>query len=177
MKHVSLSCGRPNPDSSVVLSTAKIAAEAWSSPGWKQAVLEYHYTRGNHTLIVETSPKHLAHLRRLMGDDVSLNAAWHELNDPRRASLLRKFTTTASCSIETRFEIYRGTHKSGQILNDLRVAIFWRLGVHAHGRCAGCCGNCRQRHVARRTTCQQRPQPDAVLDLGVRRDQSLSAGF
>jgi hypothetical protein len=83
MKHVSLSCGRPNPDSSVVLSTAKIAAEAWSSPGWKQAVLEYHYTRGNHTLIVETAPKHLAHLRRLMGDDVSLNAAWHELNDPR----------------------------------------------------------------------------------------------
>jgi hypothetical protein len=40
-------------------------------------------TRNSHVLIVETVPEDLAQLRRLMRDDVSLNAAWHELNNPR----------------------------------------------------------------------------------------------
>jgi hypothetical protein len=39
--------------------------------------------RAGRILIVEAAPEKLAQLRRLMGDDVSLNAAWHELNDPR----------------------------------------------------------------------------------------------
>jgi hypothetical protein len=49
----------------------------------KQAAAEYHRARAGHVLIVETALEKLAQLRRLMGDDVSLNAAWHELNDPR----------------------------------------------------------------------------------------------
>jgi hypothetical protein len=61
----------------------EIAAEAWSSPGWKQAALEYCHTRGNRTLIAETPPEDLARLRRLMSDDVSLDTAWAELNDYR----------------------------------------------------------------------------------------------
>jgi hypothetical protein len=61
----------------------QIAADAWTSPGWKQAALEYHHARGNRTLIVETPPEDLARLRRLISDSVSLDAAWAELNDFR----------------------------------------------------------------------------------------------
>jgi hypothetical protein len=50
----------------------EIAAEAWTSPSWKQAALEYHHARGGRTLIVETPPEDLARLRRLMSNDVSL---------------------------------------------------------------------------------------------------------
>jgi len=64
-------------------SWKEIAAEAWSSPGWKQAALEYHHARGNNVLIVETPPEDLARLRRLISDSVSLDAAWAELNDWR----------------------------------------------------------------------------------------------
>jgi len=60
----------------------QIAAEAWDSPGWKQAALEYHHARGNNALIVETPPEDLARLRRLI-NSVSLDAAWAELNDAR----------------------------------------------------------------------------------------------
>jgi hypothetical protein len=59
------------------------AAEAWNSPTWKQAAQKYHQARAGHVLIVETAPEKLAQLRRLMGDDVSLNAAWAEFSDPR----------------------------------------------------------------------------------------------
>jgi hypothetical protein len=58
-------------------------AEAWNSPTWKQAAQKYHQARAGHVLIVETAPEKLAQLRRLMGDDVSLNAAWAEFSDPR----------------------------------------------------------------------------------------------
>jgi hypothetical protein len=61
----------------------RIAAEAWNSPGWNQATLEFHHARGGCTLIVETPPEDLARSRRLMRDDVSLEAAWSELNDSR----------------------------------------------------------------------------------------------
>jgi hypothetical protein len=57
------------------------AAEAWNT--WKRAAVEYHRARAGHVLIVETAPEKLTQLRRLMGDGVSLHAAWHELNDPR----------------------------------------------------------------------------------------------
>jgi hypothetical protein len=62
--------------------TGEWAADAWNSPTWKLAAHEYHQARGGHFLVVETPLERLAQLRRLMGDDVSLNAAWHELNDP-----------------------------------------------------------------------------------------------
>jgi hypothetical protein len=61
----------------------KIAADAWDNPGWKQAAHEYHQARGGRVLIVEIPPENLARLRRLMSNDVLLDAAWAELNDPR----------------------------------------------------------------------------------------------
>jgi len=45
-------------------SWKEIAAEAWTSPSWKQAALEYHHARGNRTLIVEIRSEDLARLRR-----------------------------------------------------------------------------------------------------------------
>src|SRR5262249_28299247 len=62
----------------------QIAAEAWDSPGWRQAALEYHHARGSRTLIVETLPEDLARLRRLMSDSVSLERAWDEINRAAR---------------------------------------------------------------------------------------------
>jgi hypothetical protein len=60
-----------------------MAADAWDAPSWRTAAVEYRKARGNRTLIVETPLEDLKRLRRLMGDDVSLERAWSELNDPR----------------------------------------------------------------------------------------------
>jgi hypothetical protein len=57
-----------------------IAYDAWAAPTWREAVLEYHKHRGNRTSIAPYAPEHLARLRRLMDDNVSLDRAWHELN-------------------------------------------------------------------------------------------------
>jgi hypothetical protein len=51
--------------------------------GWKQAAREYHKARAGRPSVVETSPERLARLRRLLNDNVSLERAWAELNDPR----------------------------------------------------------------------------------------------
>jgi len=56
------------------------ADDAWAAPGWREAALEYHKHRGNRASIAPYAPEHLARLRRLMGDSVSLERAWHELN-------------------------------------------------------------------------------------------------
>jgi hypothetical protein len=59
----------------------KVAADdAWDSPGWKAAAIEYREARGNRSLIVETDPKHLALLRHLMSDDISFARAQYEIN-------------------------------------------------------------------------------------------------
>jgi hypothetical protein len=61
----------------------KIAADAWEAQGRKEAAHEYHQARSGRALIVETSPEDLARQRRLMSDNVSLNAAWTQLNNFR----------------------------------------------------------------------------------------------
>ena len=61
-----------------------IAADAWESPGWREAAREYHNVRGGHPLIVETPAEHLAQLRRLLCHGVSLNVACDELNRAAR---------------------------------------------------------------------------------------------
>jgi hypothetical protein len=63
----------------------RIHGTSWRSlfelpPGWKQATLEYHHTRGNQTLIAETPPEDLKRLRRLMSDSVSHERAWDEIS-------------------------------------------------------------------------------------------------
>ena len=60
-----------------------IADDAWAAPGWREAALEYHKARDGRVSIVPYAPEHLARLRRLMDDNVSLDRAWDELN--RRA--------------------------------------------------------------------------------------------
>ena len=60
-----------------------IADDAWAAPTWREAALEYHKHRGNCVSIAPYAPEHLARLRRLMGDDVSIEHAWHELNNQR----------------------------------------------------------------------------------------------
>jgi|SRR5262245_2471316 len=67
--------------SELVPDWRQIADDAWAAPGWREAALEYHKTRGNRASI---APEHLARLRWLMDDSISLERAWHELN--RRAS-------------------------------------------------------------------------------------------
>ncbi len=60
------------------------ADDAWPAPGWREAALEYHKYRGDRVSIVPYAPENLARLRRLMDDNVSLDRAWHELNDRNR---------------------------------------------------------------------------------------------
>src|SRR5262249_57177850 len=60
-----------------------IADDAWAAPGWREAALEYHKHRGNRASIAPYAPEHLARLRRLMDDSVSLDRAWHELHGRR----------------------------------------------------------------------------------------------
>jgi hypothetical protein len=56
------------------------AAMNWSDENWKKAARDYHKARAGKALVVETEEKHLAFLRRLMADNVSLDAAYNEIN-------------------------------------------------------------------------------------------------
>jgi hypothetical protein len=55
--------------------------DAWTAPGWREAALDYHKARDGCVSIASYAPEHLARLRRLMDDSISLDRAWHELND------------------------------------------------------------------------------------------------
>jgi len=57
-----------------------IADDAWAAPSWREAALEYHKHRGGRVSITSYAPEHLARLRLLTDDDVSLDRAWDELN-------------------------------------------------------------------------------------------------
>jgi len=61
----------------------KSADDAWATPGWREAVLDYHKNRGDRVGIAPYAPEHLARLRRLLDDDVSLDRVWHELHGRR----------------------------------------------------------------------------------------------
>jgi hypothetical protein len=49
---------------------------------WREAAVQYHRDRGDRPLVVEIEPERLEFLRRLMDDDIPLDRAWRELNDP-----------------------------------------------------------------------------------------------
>jgi len=63
-----------------------IADDAWAAPGWREAALDYHKARDGRVSITSYAPEHLARLRRLLDDDVSLGAAWSELSRPSGAA-------------------------------------------------------------------------------------------
>jgi hypothetical protein len=66
-----------------VLDEAEVACDPWEHPGWAEAAREYRAERAGRRSDVKTEPKKLARLRRLMADDISVDRAWYELNDPR----------------------------------------------------------------------------------------------
>jgi hypothetical protein len=74
---------RYEPSDTAVPDWAGVAAGAWEAPSWKTAAREYHETRGNRPLIVETEPERLARQRHLLMGSTSLERVWAELNDPR----------------------------------------------------------------------------------------------
>src|SRR5262249_12938037 len=69
-------------DDTAIVNDAE-ADDAWAAPSWREAALEYHKHRGGRVSITSYAPEHLARLRRLLDDDVSLDRAWHELHGRR----------------------------------------------------------------------------------------------
>jgi hypothetical protein len=64
----------------LIRPTQSKAESSWKCESWKKAALWYHEQRRGRTLLGEQGPKHVARLRRLLSNDVSLDAAWRELN-------------------------------------------------------------------------------------------------
>jgi hypothetical protein len=67
-----------------ILRELRAVDDAWAEASWREAAKQYHRDRAGRTLSVVTEPRRLAQLRRLMADDVSLDRAWHELNDTHK---------------------------------------------------------------------------------------------
>jgi hypothetical protein len=58
---------------------------AWDGPSWRASAKDYHEQRASRRTSETINPERLAHLRRLMADDISINRAWHELEADRTA--------------------------------------------------------------------------------------------
>jgi hypothetical protein len=63
-------------------SEPTFADDAWSAPGWRDAAVNYHKDRGNRVSVTPYTADELARLRGLMAEDVTLERAWHETNQP-----------------------------------------------------------------------------------------------
>ena len=63
-----------------------LADDAWAAPSWRDAALEYHNARDGCVSIAPYAPEHLARLRRLMDDNISLDRAWAEISHPSGAA-------------------------------------------------------------------------------------------
>jgi|SRR5947207_7812829 len=57
----------------------KAAEDAWSAPGWREAVEHYHRDRAGRPRIVEIDRNDLKRLRGLIRDGVSLERTWDEV--------------------------------------------------------------------------------------------------
>lgn len=62
----------------------KLAVEAWDAPSWQEAARGRRDARGGRVLVAEIDPGRSQLLRRLMGDDISINPAWDEINSAAR---------------------------------------------------------------------------------------------
>jgi hypothetical protein len=78
-----------------------IADDALAAPGWREAALDYHTTRGNRASIAPYAPEHLARLRRLMDDTVSFERASYELNG-RSSGAAASTVEALMCSLRSR---------------------------------------------------------------------------
>jgi hypothetical protein len=61
------------------------AGFTWDGPSWRASAKDYHEQRASRRTSETISPGRLAHLRRLMADDISIDRAWHELKADRTA--------------------------------------------------------------------------------------------
>ena len=57
----------------------------WDGPSWRASAKDYHEQRASRRTSETISLERLAHLRRLMADDISIDRAWHELEADRTA--------------------------------------------------------------------------------------------
>jgi hypothetical protein len=57
----------------------------WDGPSWRASAKDYYEQRVSRRTSETISPERLAHLRRLMADDSSIDRAWHELEADRTA--------------------------------------------------------------------------------------------
>ena len=57
----------------------------WDGPSWRASAKDYHEQRASRRTSETISRERLAHLRRLMADDSSIDRAWHELEADRTA--------------------------------------------------------------------------------------------
>lgn len=69
----------------VIIAEAFAAArERPVADGWRKAAAEYQGARGKRAAIVTTEPEHLAFLRDLMAEDISLDRAVYEIAEAHR---------------------------------------------------------------------------------------------
>ena len=57
----------------------------WDRASWRASAKDYHEQRASRRTSETISPERLAHLRRLMADDSSIDRAWHKLEADRTA--------------------------------------------------------------------------------------------
>ena len=57
----------------------------WDGPSWRASAKNYCEQRVSRRTSETISPERLAHLRRLMADDISIDRTWHELEADRTA--------------------------------------------------------------------------------------------
>jgi len=57
----------------------------WDGASWRASAKDYHEQRASRRTSEAISLERLAHLRRLMADDISIDRAWHELEADRTA--------------------------------------------------------------------------------------------
>jgi hypothetical protein len=57
----------------------------WDGPSWRASTKDYYEQRASRRTSETISRERLAHLRRLMADDSSIDRAWHELEADRTA--------------------------------------------------------------------------------------------
>jgi hypothetical protein len=92
----------PSCGVAVVTNWRKAPEEAWSSPSWQTATVEYRESRGDRPLIVELDPKHLKRLRGLMRPGVTLEQAWNEFGDPRNKPVPKVVIETVMTAVRKR---------------------------------------------------------------------------
>jgi hypothetical protein len=56
--------------------------DGWNDPGWAKAARDYRTSRAGRLGVVEIEPTQHARLPLLLSDGISLDRAWHEINDP-----------------------------------------------------------------------------------------------